>query len=129
MAKKKSSTSPTARTLALCRKVGWEAGVVEKTLPHCFIKKDLFGFIDVVVMTGSQIVGIQSTSGGGSGASNMLSRIRKILDEPRALVWLQSSARIIVHNWRQDAESRRWSCDERELFESDFQDAPTEGDE
>ncbi len=124
MAKKKSSTSPTARTLQLCRKVGWEAGVVERRLPKCFITVDLFGFVDVVALDGQRFVGIQTTSG-----DNMASRVTKTLAEPRAMLWLQHGGRIIIHGWVQRLPSKRWECRERELFEADFQNAPTGEDE
>jgi hypothetical protein len=49
-----SKTSPTARTLAECKKRGWIAQVVEQTIPHTFIKRDLFGVIDIIAVTPSK---------------------------------------------------------------------------
>lgn len=46
--------SPTARTLKECRRRGWIAQVVERTVPHTFIKRDLFGVIDVIAVTPSK---------------------------------------------------------------------------
>jgi hypothetical protein len=43
--------SPTARTLAECKRRGWIAQVVEQTIPRTFIKRDLFGIIDVIAVT------------------------------------------------------------------------------
>lgn len=48
------SMSPTARTLKECRKRGWIAQVVEQTIPRTFIKRDLFGIIDVIAVTPSK---------------------------------------------------------------------------
>lgn len=52
--------SPTARALAECRKRGWVAQVVEQTIPRTFIKRDLFGVIDIIAVkpTKEQIGGL-----------------------------------------------------------------------
>lgn len=47
--------SPTARTLAECKKRGWIAQVVEQTIPRTFIKRDLFGIIDVIAVTPGRV--------------------------------------------------------------------------
>jgi len=67
--------SPTARSLKLLRERGYLAGVVEQTVPQTFIKRDLFGFIDILAVhpeTGETLA-IQATSG-----SNASARIYKI---------------------------------------------------
>lgn len=46
--------TPTARSLAECRKRGWHAQVVEQTIPRTFIKRDLFGVIDIIAVTPSK---------------------------------------------------------------------------
>jgi len=51
--RRKKSTSPTARTLAECKRRGWIAGVVERHIPFPKpqgTKIDLFGVIDLVVI-------------------------------------------------------------------------------
>jgi hypothetical protein len=73
-------SSPTARTLAECKKRGWTVQVVEKWNAFAKVRVDLFGFIDLVAMDGKCIYGIQSTSG-----SNLSARLKKIGAEPRAL--------------------------------------------
>lgn len=77
--------TPTARTLAECRKRGWIAQVVEQTIPRTFIKRDLFGCIDIVAVTPEGIVGIQATSNLTGGNHGM--RVQKILAEPRMREW------------------------------------------
>ena len=106
MAKKRSSTSPTQRTLQLCKKAGWTAQVVERWNPFANIRQDLFGVIDVVALDGSRIIGIQTTSG-----SNVAARLAKIRDTPAAAMWLRSGGVLIVHGWRKLA-SGRWECRE-----------------
>lgn len=46
--------TPTARTLQVLRKSGYRAQVVEQTIPHTFIKRDLFGFVDIVAVPSSE---------------------------------------------------------------------------
>lgn len=56
--KRKSSTSPTQRTLAECKKRGWTAGVVERHIPFPKpqgTKIDLFGVIDIVAIAPADI--------------------------------------------------------------------------
>lgn len=98
--RRKRGASPTARTLAYLRKLGVEAGVVERRNPRAFITHDLFGFIDVVAIPcrttdTSRIVGIQATSG-----SNAAARVTKIRDEPRHHAWLAAGGTIEVWAWR-----------------------------
>lgn len=84
--------TPTARTLAACRKLGWEPDVVERWIGGGCIKvrRDLFGCIDLVVLDGRPgLLGIQATSG-----SNGSSRVKKMSAEPRARAWLLAGNRI-----------------------------------
>lgn len=112
--KKPSKTSPTKRTLDMCRRQGWTVQVVERWNAFAKIRQDLFGFVDLVAMDGTNIIAIQSTS-----SANMAARITKIKAEPRALTWLQSGGRLFVHGWVQRA-NRRWECRETELFAGDL---------
>jgi hypothetical protein len=89
--------TPTARTLAECRKRGWLAQTVEQRLPHTFITRDLFGFIDVVALDGKAgLLGIQATSSG-----NMPARVAKIREEcaEASARWLEAGNRIVVWGW------------------------------
>jgi hypothetical protein len=105
-----SKTSPTQRTLKLCRDTGWTVQVVEKWNPFAKIRQDLFGFIDLVAMNGANIIGIQATSG-----ANVSSRVDKIKENPKSAEWLRSGGRLIVHGWRKLKSSGRWECREIEI--------------
>lgn len=107
---KKSSTSPTQRTLKLCRDHGWTVQVVERWNPFAKIRQDLFGFIDLVAMDGVNIIGIQSTSG-----DNVSKRLDKIRANDKSAEWLRSGGRLFVHGWRKLASSKRWECREIEV--------------
>ena len=111
--KKSKPKSPTARTLDVCKKAKWTAQVVERFCSFTKRRIDLFGVIDVLAVTGSGIVGIQSTS-----RDNVSSRVRKIMDEPRVPIWLESGGRLFVHGWGKMA-SGRWECREVEIVLND----------
>lgn len=104
--RRKKGASPSARTLAECRKRGWIAQVVERFNSYTNRLVDLFGVIDVVVITPTGILGIQATSG-----DNHASRRVKIFDEPRAKAWLQAGAALQVWSW-----SKRGSSGKRKLW-------------
>lgn len=87
--------TPTERTLRECRKRGWVCDVTERWLPKTRVRKDLFGFGDVLAMTeqnGSLI--IQTTTTG-----NMTARVRKIKRLDTARAWLSRGNDIEVWGW------------------------------
>ena len=43
-------STPTARTLARLRELGYRADVVERRLPGCLVTRDLFGIADVIAV-------------------------------------------------------------------------------
>lgn len=94
--KRKKGTSPTARSLAECRKRRWTAGVVEKFVrfPKPGHLVDLFGVIDIIAITPEGIVGIQATSG-----TNHANRRDKILAEPRARQWIDAGCKLELWTW------------------------------
>lgn len=120
--KRKSSTSPTQRTLAECKRRGWIAGVVERHIP--FPKPqgtriDLFGVIDLVVIVPAipfgvvepsapgALLGIQATSD-----SNHASRRAKILAAPRARQWVEAGGRLELWSWSKRGDrgkAKRWT--------------------
>jgi hypothetical protein len=91
------SASPTSRTLDALRRAGILAAVVERWNPHAKIRQDLFGFVDLVAVDEALpgVLAIQATS-----QSNAASRVAKVLEEPRAAVWLAAGNRVQVWGWR-----------------------------
>jgi hypothetical protein len=112
-------TSPTQRTLALLRKDGWTAAIVEKWNPHAFIRQDLYGFIDIVAIRESGgILGIQACAG-----ASHATRRTKILAEPRAKLWLQAGGLIDICSWsKKGARGKRklWDARVEHLTLADF---------
>lgn len=98
--------TPTARTLAELRKRGYRCQVVEQTIPHTFIKRDLFGMFDVLAIRGPETLAVQVTSG-----SNVAARLTKIAEseaiaDVRAAGWA-----LAIHGWRKAANGR-WALRE-----------------
>jgi len=51
--------SPMARTLGWLREHGYQADVAERWIPRTKIRKDLFGFIDVMAVSDHELLAIQ----------------------------------------------------------------------
>lgn len=93
-------SSPTQRTLKLLREKGYVAQVVEYTVPKVFVKRDLFGVIDIVALLRIQhgdahMLAVQATSG-----SNRASRVEKLLASEEAALWCATGAALEVWAWR-----------------------------
>lgn len=97
-------TSPSQRTLKRLRDDGWLAEVVERWIPGANIRKDLWGFVDVLAIRGDETLGVQSTSG-----ANVAARIAKITDSPLLAAVRGAGWRIEVDGWRKNAAGR-WVC-------------------
>jgi len=95
-------SSPTQRTLKLLREEGYLAEVVERWIPGANIRKDLFGWVDILAIKGAETLAVQCTS--YSGVSERLKKIRDsdTLDAVRAAGWS-----IQVHGWRK--VKSRWA--------------------
>ena len=98
--------SPTQRSLAHLRKLGYLAEVVEKRVPKVFITRDLFGFIDVLAIREGEVLGVQATSG-----SNVAARVTKIAEAQHVGTVRKAGIRIVVHGWRKAANGR-WTLRE-----------------
>jgi carbonic anhydrase len=97
--------SPTQRTLALLRKEGYYATVVEHWNAFTKRRGDLFGIIDVLAVGRDSTVAVQTTSD-----SNVSARVNK-LSESEALPKLREAGWVVlVHGWKQDTKTKRWQC-------------------
>jgi len=114
----KTKVTPTRRSLLECRKRGWVPHVVEQTIPHTFIKRDLFGCIDIVALTPDGIVGIQATSDNGG---NHAARRHKILANADAKRWT-GHAKLFIWSWakRSNGKRKAWAVREEEIKWSQF---------
>lgn len=105
-------SSPTQRTLAALRSLGYLAAVVERWNPHAKIRQDLFGFIDVLAVGrddnlpgGPQrTLAVQATSG-----SNVASRLTKLRSDAvaPAVARVQAAGWTVeVWGWRKNSKGR-----------------------
>jgi len=109
--------SPTARSLAWLRQRGFLAAVTETWVPGANVRRDLFGFGDILAAkAGEPVLLVQTTS-----AANVAARLRKIQETPAAALWLQVG-RIEVHGWARRAG--HWCCRVIEVQAADL--APIE---
>lgn len=90
-------SSPTARTLELCRKLGLVACVVEKWIPQTRRRLDAFGFGDLLVLDGRPGAALLQVT----DATSVSRRVHKIREECReqATAWLRAGNRIVVVGW------------------------------
>ncbi len=88
------SATPTTRSLDHLRKRGMDAQVVEKWIPAVKRRQDLFGVIDIVAISDTECVGVQTTS-----ATNLAARRTKAEEEPRLQRWLRAGCRFELHAW------------------------------
>lgn len=103
-------SSPTQRTLKHMREAGYTAEVVEKWIPGANIRKDLWGFVDVLGIhadTG-EVLAVQSTS-----YSNMSARVTKITDHENLPIVRLAGWTVHVHGWRK--VGNRWQVKVRDL--------------
>lgn len=103
-------SSPTQRTLKHLRAQGYRAEVVERWNPHARIRQDLFTIIDVLALSETEVVAVQTTS-----ASNMKARINKISEADILPLLLKLEWRVIVHGWKKNAKTNRWELKEFEF--------------
>jgi hypothetical protein len=93
---------------------GWTCSTVEQTIPHCFIKRDCYGFGDILACSPSKgIMLVQAT--GSTGGGNMAARVTKTRMEPRHAIWLASGGRIQVHCWTKRAGQKDRECRRLEI--------------
>ena len=77
------------------RERGFHAEVVERWIPGANIRRDLWGFADVLCIgDSSPVTVVQATS-----ASNVSARITKIAESPLVGCVRKAGIRILVHGW------------------------------
>lgn len=93
--------------MAELRRRKWRGAIVEQTIPKTFIKRDMFGFVDVVALDHRPgFLLLQVTS-----YSHVANRARKIREQcnEAARECLEAGNRIQVWGWHQPGGARsRW---------------------
>ncbi len=85
---------------------GWTVSVTEQTIPRCFIKRDTYGFADLLCCSPSRGIMLVQATGGGNGSTRAI----KVRQEPRSAIWLASGGRIQVHDWVKRAGKKDREC-------------------
>jgi len=75
--KKKKRLSVNKLVMDWLRAKGWEVGLVEQRIPHTFITRDLFGFVDMIAVGHGQIIGLQVTSNNGGHVANRITKAKE----------------------------------------------------
>lgn len=106
------------RSMRLMREREFTVDIVERWNPWGRVKNDLFGVIDLVAIKPGLILGVQSTTKGQVGP-----HLKKILAEPRALMWLRAGAELWVHGWYKEVRGARqyWMCKEVQITPAMFE--------
>lgn len=113
--------SPTSRSLTFLRKEGYLCDIVERWIIGANIRKDLFGFGDLLAVhrLDRSITIIQTTT-----LSNLSARIKKAKSLASLKVWLQSGGKVEFHGWAKDSDGkwivRRVSVEGDELISSEL---------
>lgn len=94
--------TPTELTLKHLRAEGWTVAVVERWNPHARIRQDLYGFIDILALRGSETLAVQATS-----YTNMSARIKKIAEIETVAAVREAGWTIWVIGWRK--VNNRWT--------------------
>ena len=102
--------TPTARNLRHLREAGWHVAVVEMWIPRTFIRRDAFGWADVLAVHSEQSGALLVQVTTGSHAAN---RAAKARGNPALVAWLVAGNRLTVHGWRK--LKGRWVVAERSL--------------
>jgi hypothetical protein len=82
---------------------GWLPDKTERVIPGTHIKKDLYGFIDLIAIKGTAIIAVQVTSW-----DNMGERKKKIFESENLQRVLVTKMNVLVLGWRKKPGTRFW---------------------
>jgi hypothetical protein len=106
----KMAASPTQLSLKHLRKTCDLVQVVEHWNPHCRIRQDLYGIIDILALSGAETVAVQSTTWG-----NVSARIKKMRESPNIDAIRKAGWKILVHGWRKNPLTKRYELKEIDI--------------
>jgi hypothetical protein len=110
---KKKGPSPSLLTRRWMEANGYLPWCVEQVIPHTFIKRDMYGFIDFVGIRDGETLAVQSCSAGraagargeddGGRGSDAQTRADKIREHANLPAVLAAGWKVVVHAWRVNA--------------------------
>ena len=92
--------TPTQRSLAALRKLGYLVEVVEKWNSFTRTRKDLWGWADLLAIRRGEVLAVQVTS---EGVAN---RVKKVMDSETIGLVREAGVRVEVHGWRKNVKGR-----------------------
>jgi len=92
--------TPTQRSLAALRELGYLVEVVEKWNSFTRTRKDLWGWADMLAIRRGEVLAVQVTS---EGVAN---RVKKVMDSETIGRVREAGIRIEVHGWRKNVKGR-----------------------
>ena len=97
-----TKTSPTKRSLDYLREQGYHVEIVEHWNPFARIRKDLWGWCDLLAIKRDEVLAVQVT------ASAVADRIKKIQSSDTVAKVRESGIKIHVHGWRKSAKTNKY---------------------
>jgi len=92
--------TPTQRSLAALRELGYLVEVVEKWNSFTRTRKDLWGWADLLAIRRGEVLAVQVTS---EGVAN---RVKKVMDSETIDRVREAGVRVEVHGWRKNVKGR-----------------------
>jgi len=89
-----TKVSPTQRSLAYLRELGYHVEIVEKWNHFTKQRKDLWGWADLLAIRRDEVLAVQVT------ASAVAARIKKIEASDTLPLVREANIRVEVHGWR-----------------------------
>jgi hypothetical protein len=107
--------TPSARSRRHLAELGYHVATVEQTIPRCFIKRDCYGWADLLAVHPVKgIALVQVTSG-----PNLAARIHKASTVAGPLTaWILAGGKLLAHGWRKAGPRgarKTWQLREVEL--------------
>jgi hypothetical protein len=98
--------SPTQRSKAYAKDLGYEVAIVEKWNAWAKVRQDLFGFGDLLCMKRNEpLLLIQTTT-----TANMAARWHKIKSSPLSAHWLSTGNKLEIWGWSKRGPRGQRKC-------------------
>ena len=92
--------TPTQRSLAALRELGYLVEVVEKWNSFTRTRKDLWGWADLLAIRLGEVLAVQVTS---EGVAN---RVKKVTESETIARVREAGVRVEIHGWRKNVKGR-----------------------
>ena len=92
--------TPTQRSLAALRELGYLVEVVEKWNSFTRTRKDLWGWADLLAIRRGEVLAVQVT------AQAVANRVSKVTDSETIGRVREAGVRVEAHGWRKNAKGR-----------------------